>query len=110
MKKDVNVFLGHILEAIVDIESFIRNVKKETFLKNKEKQNAVVRSLEVIGEAVKNIPDDFRKKNNNIPWKEIVGMRDKIMMNYFGIDLELIWKTIKRDIPELKKELGKYEI
>jgi len=107
MIKDSSIFIEHIVENITDIESFVNNVDKDKFLKDKEKQNAVIRSLEIIGEAVKNLPQNITAKYPNIPWKEIAGTRDKITHHYFGLDLELIWKTIKENIPELKQEILK---
>ncbi len=105
MKKDVSVFLEHILVCIDNIEEFLDNVPKESFLKNKEKQSAVIRQIEVIGEAAKNIPLPFRKKYPRIPWSDIAGMRDKLMHQYFGVDLDIVWKVCERDIPELKKKV-----
>ncbi|MFQ5532182.1 MAG: DUF86 domain-containing protein, partial [Candidatus Nanoarchaeia archaeon] len=89
------------------------NVDKKSFLANKEKQNAVIRSLEVIGEASKNIPKSMAEKYPKIPWKEIIGTRDKITHHYFGVDLELIWKVVQENVPELKREiliLKKFEL
>jgi uncharacterized protein with HEPN domain len=80
MKRDINLFIQDILENIKDIESFSKGLTIKEFESNKLKQNAIMRSLEVIGEAVKNIPDKFREKYPNIPWKKIAGFRDK-----FGI-------------------------
>ena len=105
MIKDSSIFIEHIIENITDIESFVKNVDKDKFLKNKEKQNAVIRSLEIIGEAVKNLPQKVTIKYPSIPWKEIAGTRDKITHHYFGVDLELIWKIIKENIPELKQKV-----
>lgn len=103
--KEPIIFIEHILENIEDIENFTENVSKEDFLKNKEKQNAIVRSLEVIGEAAKNIPSEIKTKHDKVAWKGIAGTRDKITHHYFGVDLELIWKMIKEDIPVLKKQM-----
>lgn len=105
MIKDSSIFIEHIIENITDIESFVKDIGKEKFLKNKEKQNAVIRSLEIIGEAVKNLPRNITAKYPNIPWKEIAGTRDKITHHYFGVDLELIWRIIKENIPELKQKV-----
>ncbi|MFA4952916.1 MAG: DUF86 domain-containing protein [Candidatus Pacearchaeota archaeon] len=107
MIKDSSVFLDHIIENIVDIESFIKGINKKDFLKNKEKQNAVIRSLEIIGEAVKNLPQNITNKYPNIPWKEIAGTRDRITHHYFKVDLDIIWDIIKQDIPKLKQEILK---
>lgn len=105
MIKDPLVFIEHIIESIKNIESFIEEISKEVFFKNREKQSAVIRQIEVVGEAVKNLPSDFRNKYSTIPWKDIVGMRDKLMHHYFGVDLETVWKTIKEDIPDLKDKI-----
>ena len=82
MKKEPLIFIQHILDSIKNIEDFMRSASKSYFLKNKEKQSAVIREIEVIGEAVKNIPASFKSKHTNIPWKDIAGMRDKLMHHY----------------------------
>jgi uncharacterized protein with HEPN domain len=107
MIKDPKIFIAHMLENIADIETFLKGVKKEGFLANKEKQNAVVRSLEIIGEASKNIPTTIKTAHPSIPWKEIAGTRDKITHHYFGVDLQLIWNLTQKEIPKLKKDLLK---
>ena len=105
--KNNSLFLEHILESINDIESFIRNITKKSFFDNKEKQNAVVRSLEVIGEASKNLSLSLKEKYNLIPWREIIGTRDKIIHHYFGVDLDIVWDIIKINLPGLKKGILK---
>ena len=105
IKKDPLVFIKHIRDSINEIDSFTKNVSKEKFIEEKLIQNAVIRSIEVIGEAVKNLPKGFRIKYKEIPWSKIAGMRDKIIHHYFGLDLDTIWDIIKEDIPELKKEI-----
>ena len=102
MKKEDYIFIEQILESIKDIESFIKEISKDAFFKNKEKQNAIVRSLEVIGEAVKNIPNNLKEKYSSIPWREIAGTRDKIIHHYFGVDLNMVWDIVKINIPDLK--------
>ncbi|MEK6921709.1 MAG: DUF86 domain-containing protein [Nanoarchaeota archaeon] len=106
MKKDVLIFVEHILESIHNIEDFMDGVTKEVFLKNKEKQSAVIRQIEIIGEAVKNIPSPFRKTHSDIPWGDIAGMRDKLMHQYFGVDLNTVWKVWTENIPELKQKIS----
>jgi uncharacterized protein with HEPN domain len=103
--KDPFIFVEHIMENISDIKDFSNKLSKEKFEKDKLRQNALIRSIEVIGEAVKNIPDSFKKKHLDVSWKEIAGMRDKLMHHYFGIDLDLVWDVIKKDIPNLEKKL-----
>src|SRR3989344_4296791 len=107
MIKDPLIFIEHIIESIKNIEVFMNEVNKENFFKNTEKQSAIVRQLEIIGEAAKNLPSDFTNKYSDIPWKDIVGMRDKLMHHYFGVNLETIWRTIKLDIPDLKQKILK---
>ncbi len=106
MKKD-NAYLKDILDAISDIEVFVTNVDDAEFYRNKEKKYAVVRALEVIGEAAKNLSKELRAKHKEIPWKDIAGMRDKLIHGYFGIKWELVWETVKNKIPELKGRLLK---
>jgi len=105
MKKDTGVFIEHILENIEDVEFFIKGVSKKDFLKNKEKQNAVIRSIEVIGEAVKNIPENIKEKYKKVRWKDIAGTRDKLTHHYFGVDIGLIWGLAKENLIELKKQM-----
>ena len=81
---------------------------EEEFLENELVQDAVVRNIEIIGEAVKNIPEDFKKKQNEVPWKDIAGMRDRIAHFYFGIDYELVWLTVKEDIPSLERKIKQW--
>jgi uncharacterized protein with HEPN domain len=106
MQKD-KAYLKDMLDAISDIEVFIANINEAEFYKNKEKKYAVVRALEIIGEAAKNLSKELRAKHKEIPWKEIVGMRDKLIHWYFGIKWELVWQTVKNKIPELKNQLLK---
>lgn len=103
--KDNLIFLEHILENIVDLEEFTRGINKQALLNNKEKQRAVIRQIEIIGEAAKNLSGDFRKKYPSIPWREIIGTRDKLIHHYFGVDLEILWKMIENEVPKLKSEI-----
>ncbi|MBD3203744.1 DUF86 domain-containing protein [Candidatus Woesearchaeota archaeon] len=103
--KDNNIFLKHILGNIEKIEDFSKNMSKEEFIKEDLKQYAIIRAIEVIGEAVKNLPSSFRKKYPDVAWKEIAGTRDIIIHQYFGIDLDIIWNIIKKELPVLKKEI-----
>ncbi|MDD5650500.1 MAG: DUF86 domain-containing protein [Candidatus Nanoarchaeia archaeon] len=106
-EKDLLIFIEHILNSINDINTFTSKISKKEFSENKEKLNAVIRSLEIIGEAVKNIPIPFREKYSEIPWKNIAGLRDVIIHQYFDIDLDVIWVTIKEEIPKLEKQIKK---
>jgi len=107
MKRDLILFLDDILESINDIEESVKSLSKEEVLDNKDKKDATMRRLEVIGEAVKNIPTNFRKKYADIPWRDIAGFRDVITHAYFGVDFERVWEVVKKDLPELKKNILK---
>ncbi len=105
MKRDVRLFINDIKTNILDIESFSKGLNLEKFEKDKLRQNAIMRSLEIIGEASKNVPPDFRKKYPKIPWRDIAGFRDILSHSYFGVDLERVWNIIDLDLPELKREI-----
>lgn len=106
MKKD-KAYLKDILDAICDIEAFVANINEAEFYRNKEKRYAVVRALEIIGEASKNLSKELRAKHKEVPWKDVAGMRDKLIHWYFRIKWELVWETVKSKIPELKNQLLK---
>ena len=107
MKKDAEVFLRHIIESVCRIQEFTIGISKEKFMKDIKLQDAVLRRIEIIGEAAKNIPLDFREKHANIPWNEMARTRDKLIHGYFGVDLELTWNIIKEDLPDLKEKIEK---
>ena len=105
MKKDPLIFIKHILESIDKIEAFSKNLSKKTLSKNELKQYAIIRAIEVIGESVKNLPDSLKNKYPNVPWKEIAGTRDKMIHHYFGVDLNIVWDIISKEIPKLKEDI-----
>jgi uncharacterized protein with HEPN domain len=105
MTKDPKVFIKHILQSIILIEEYTKPLSKQEFLRRAFIQDAVIRRLEIIGEAVKNLPPDFKGRYPDIPWQQIAGMRDVLIHEYFGVDLNLTWQTVREDIPSLKSKL-----
>jgi uncharacterized protein with HEPN domain len=110
MKRDINLFIQDILENINLIEDSIKGLSIKQFESNRLIIDATLRRLEIIGEAVKNIPNSFRENYPNIPWKNIAGFRDKLTHAYFGVVLERIWNIIEKDLPSFKKEIEKIKI
>jgi uncharacterized protein with HEPN domain len=105
MKKDPLILINHILESISLINEYTQNQTISDFITRKETQDAVIRRLEIIGEATKNIPLDFTEKHQNIPWRKISGLRNVLIHEYFGVDLNLTWNVVKEDLPLLEKQL-----
>ena len=102
--KDDSVYLLHIYDAIVDIERYTDGGRKD-FFAEKIIQDAVIRNLEIIGEAVKNISHQTRKKNPDIPWKRIAGLRDILIHQYFSVDLETVWLVVEKRLPLFLKQI-----
>lgn len=98
-ERDIIQFLQDILEAMNDIEEFIKGMEFNEFSVDKKTRFAVLKALENIGEAIKNLPDDLKDKYPNVPWKLMAGMRDKVIHGYFDINLPIVWSTAKKDIP-----------
>jgi len=105
--RDLLIYLEDISESSELISTYIANISEEFFYYSPEKQDAVLRRIQIIGEAAKHIPQDYREKWNHIPWKEIAGMRDILVHEYFGITLSMIWKLAVEDIPKLKQQIDK---
>ncbi|MFA5354602.1 MAG: DUF86 domain-containing protein [Thermodesulfovibrionales bacterium] len=99
-------YLNDILQSIDDVGTFIKGMSFKDFLHDKKTINAVVRSIEIVGEAANHIPKVMRDKTPDVPWREIVGMRNKIVHEYFGVDNEIVWKTAKHYLPKLKSQLA----
>ncbi|MBI5392832.1 DUF86 domain-containing protein [Candidatus Woesearchaeota archaeon] len=105
MKKQPLIYIEHIYESIQNIEEFMENLSEEDLRSKKLYQNAIVRELEIIGEATKNIHSGFTNKYPNVPWSEIAKTRDKLIHYYFEVDLKILWDIIHVDIPSLKKQI-----
>jgi uncharacterized protein with HEPN domain len=110
LKKDelrVPDFLAHILQAIERINTYTDDLDEVGFLENKMVQDAVIRNIEIIGEAARNIEKhhpDFASKHPDVPWEDMYWMRNRLSHGYFSVDLDVIWNTIQRDIPELEQK------
>jgi len=102
-RRDYRDYLQDILDSVCEIESFIKGMSYEDFKRDRKTINAVVRSIEVMGEAAKRIPRALKTKWGGIPWRQMAGMRDKLIHEYFGVDVEILWKTAKDEIPPLKQ-------
>jgi len=102
MKKEFLDYVEDIVEAVDDAVRFVEGVEYDDFVKDRKTVYAVTRAIEIIGEAVKKIPDKVKKRYPKIPWKRMAGMRDKLIHEYFGVDLRRVWNTVKKDIPNLK--------
>lgn len=94
------------MDSILLIEEYAEGFSQSEFFKNHSLQDAIIRRLEIIGEAVKNLPIAFRSKHPDIPWKQIAGMRDILTHQYFDVDLALTWKVVKHELPSIKKRIS----
>jgi uncharacterized protein with HEPN domain len=103
--RDPKLYLKDILEAMDSIELFIGEMDFDEFKEDDKTSSAVIRKFEIIGEATKNLPDDIKKDYPDIPWRAMAGMRDKLIHFYFGIKYELVWRTVKDVIPEIRPYL-----
>ena len=104
-KKDPLFFLEDIKNSLNKIFKYTEDIDYNQFINNDMIKDAVERNFEIIGEAVKNLPEDFKAKYPNIPFKQIAGMRDKLIHDYFGVDYEIIWKTIKDKLPQFSDDI-----
>lgn len=105
MKRDDSIYVRHILDSVNRIENYLRGMMYEDFLNNHLVQDGVIRQIEIIGEASSKLSKEFQDEHSIIPWKDIIGMRNKLIHDYFGVDIDAVWETASKDIPNLKKEL-----
>jgi len=103
--KDDKVYLSHILGAIEQIEIYLSGTDYDSLKADNMLLDAVARELEIIGEAANNISEEFRKAHKNVPWHKAIGLRNKIIHEYFGLDLKILWETCRKDLPKFKKQV-----
>jgi len=104
--RDDSVYLGHIRDAIARIESYLQGVSEAEFLDTPMVQDAVMHQIQIIGEAASRVSASSKAQSNHIPWRDIIGMRSKLVHDYMGVDLEAVWETARKDIPVLKSALN----
>lgn len=106
-KRETEDFVRDILDSTIAIEEFIKGATFSNFIKERKTNFAVIRAIEIIGEATKNIPKSFRSKYAEVPWDEMAGMRDVLIHRYFGVDMEVLWLTATKNVPRLKVLISK---
>ncbi|HYQ92210.1 MAG TPA: DUF86 domain-containing protein [Candidatus Competibacteraceae bacterium] len=104
-KRDSALLLEDMLRAIRKIERYITGLEREGFLQDEKTMDSVVRNLEILGEAARRLPEDFTARYPNVPWRQIAGLRNRIVHDYFDLDLEIIWQVIHHDLPLLQAQL-----
>ena len=105
MKRDSRLYLDDIFDAIEKIEDYVEGLSFEEFSADSKTVDAIVRNFEIIGEATKRIPLETKEKYPQIPWKMMAGTRDKLIHEYFGVNLQTLWKAVKEDLPPVKRAI-----
>ena len=98
-------YLRHIVDETEYLTGEAQRFSKDEFMRNETAKRAFVRSIEIIGEAAKKVPEDLKRRHPKVEWRAIVGMRDKLVHDYFGVDYEIVWDVVENEIPKLKKEI-----
>ena len=99
------MYLRDIIEAMDDIETFVEGMTLDGFKEDRRTFHACVRAIEIMGEAVKNLPEDLKDEHDDVPWRVVAGMRDKVVHAYFGVSHEIIWTTIRTDFPDFRSSV-----
>jgi len=107
MTRENRLYIDDMIKSIEVIEDYMAGLTEKDFKSDTLKQDGIARRIEIIGEASKNITNDFKKKHPEIPWRKIAGMRDILIHAYFGVNLDRIWEVVKKDLPKLKKQIKK---
>jgi len=105
MPRDYKVFLQDVLDAIANVAEFVGPMTRNEFEADKKTMHAVVRNLEVIGEAIKSVPPEVRDPNPQVPWQRIAGLRDILIHHYFEIDVDIVWDIVQNKLPELQRQI-----
>lgn len=108
MTREYSDYIQDICDAIHDIKTFVKGLDYNEFENDQKTINAVIRSLEIIGEASKNISDEVKKKYPNVPWRGLAGMRDKLIHEYFGVDTEILWKVVSDEIHQIESTMKQF--
>ena len=102
-------FFGDIREAIQRISVYVTGLDYDAFVQDTKTQDAVIRNLEILGEATKNLSEDFRAAHRDVPWKSMAAARDRLIHHYFGVNLDIVWQIVSSDLPEVNEKLLKIQ-
>lgn len=109
-RRHVGILLGDMLERIERIRQFVAGLERETFLGDQKTIDSVIRNLEVIGEAASRLPREFLDRNSSVPWRRIVGLRHRIVHEYFDVDVALVWEIVQSELPALEAQLRRLKL